>query len=53
MITEAEKYLFNLSEDISEKNNLANIHPDKVHELETALTKWEQEVSDNVNFRIL
>lgn len=35
--------LFNLKEDIGEKNNLANEMPDKVKELDIKLTKWLNE----------
>ena len=32
--------LFNLKEDIAEKNDLAKKHPDKVKTLAAQLTKW-------------
>lgn len=35
--------LYNLSDDISEENDLADLIPDKVHELNTKLTIWLKE----------
>ena len=35
--------LFNLKEDISEKNDLSKKYPDKVKTLSTKLTKWRKE----------
>lgn len=37
--------LYNLREDIGEKNNLAARHPDKVKELHARLTAWRKEIN--------
>ena len=37
------KELFNLKEDIGEKNNLAKKHPDKVNILATKLASWRKQ----------
>ena len=34
------KYLFNLKEDPTEMNNLAQLKPEKVRELESKYAKW-------------
>jgi arylsulfatase A-like enzyme len=44
-------YLFNLKDDLSEKNNLTEQYPDIVKELTEALEKWEREVSAGVQNR--
>lgn len=36
-----EVNLYNLSDDGSEKNNIASSHPEKVKELKDALAQWE------------
>jgi len=36
--------LYNLAEDIGEKNDLAAAHPEKVAELKTKLFDWEKEM---------
>ena len=38
--------LFDLSQDLSEKNNLADAHPERVKELEEKLNRW---LSETVN----
>jgi len=39
-----EPMLFNLTEDIGEKNDLASKHPDKVKELQAAWDRWNAEL---------
>ncbi len=36
-----KKFLFDLSSDIEEKNDLSSVHPDKVNELMNDLKNWE------------
>ena len=36
-----EHWLFNLAEDVSESNDLANEYPDKVSEFRASLEAWE------------
>ncbi len=43
--------LFNLEEDLGEKENLANKRPDMVKQLEDELAAWEREVSAGVELR--
>jgi arylsulfatase A len=43
--------LYNLSDDLGEKKNLANAKPAIVRELQGELAAWEQEVSDGVELR--
>jgi len=43
--------LFNLEEDLGEKENLADKKPDMVKQLEDELAAWEQEVSAGVKLR--
>jgi arylsulfatase A len=43
--------LFNLEEDLGEKENLADRKPDMVKQLEDELSAWEQEVSAGVKLR--
>ena len=45
--SQVKEMLFNLSEDLSESNNLAASHPDKVEELKRLMTKLDQEISTN------
>ena len=40
--------LYNLAEDISEKNDLAGIYPDKAAQLHTLLKKWRKDVNANM-----
>ena len=40
--------LFNLSEDLSEKNDLSAGHPELVNKLNTKLAVWEKEVKEGV-----
>ena len=37
--------LYNLKEDIGEKNNLAKKHPEKLQELQTKLNKWRKKLN--------
>lgn len=39
--------LFNLAEDLSEQNNLAAVHPDKVAELTRAFADWSEGLAAN------
>lgn len=39
---ELGEYLYNLEEDISEQNNLAEKYPDKVAELKNLFNEWKQ-----------
>lgn len=39
-----KEYLFNLSEDTVEKNNLLDTNPDKSHEMKNLLQEWESEM---------
>jgi arylsulfatase A len=43
-----EKELYNLADDISEKNNLANTNPEKVAELHGLLKAWRKEVGAKI-----
>jgi arylsulfatase A-like enzyme len=43
--------LYNLDEDLGEKENLALARPDVVKALEDELAAWEQEVSAGVELR--
>jgi arylsulfatase A-like enzyme len=43
--------LYNLDEDLGEKNNLAGIKPEMVKMLQAELAAWEQEVSEGVELR--
>jgi len=43
--------LFNLEKDLGEKENLADMKPDMVKQLEDELSAWEQEVSAGVKLR--
>lgn len=40
--------LYNLAEDISEKNDLAGIYPDKAAQLHSLLKKWRKDVNANM-----
>ncbi|WP_128544620.1 sulfatase [Larkinella soli] len=40
--------LYNLKEDVAEKNNLAAVQPDKTRELADLLRKWRKEVNANM-----
>ena len=42
---EADVGLYNLADDISEKKNLAEQHPEKVNKLQTVLNNWQKEVA--------
>ena len=44
--TEPEVLLFNLIEDLSEQNNLAAKHPEKVEELRDAMEKMDQRIGE-------
>jgi arylsulfatase A-like enzyme len=46
-ITE-QTYLFNLSKDISEHNNLAEEYPQRVEQMKAALASWQTEVRGEV-----
>jgi len=39
-----QEYLFNLDEDIAEKNNLAPQHPEKLKELKAMFKNWESQM---------
>ncbi|MCP4260922.1 MAG: sulfatase-like hydrolase/transferase [Planctomycetes bacterium] len=43
--------LYNLGEDLGEKENLAKVRPDMVKALEDELAAWEQEVSAGIELR--
>jgi len=43
--------LFNLEEDLAEKENLADKKPEMVKQLEDELALWEREVSAGVELR--
>lgn len=45
----AEDELYNLKEDLGEKNNLAQSNPAKVKELKTALVNWRASVGAKMN----
>jgi len=39
--------LFNLEEDIGERQNLAYQHPDVLDDLEQRLAQWQSDISDS------
>jgi len=43
--------LYNLSEDIGEKKNLAKVEPGKVRQLQTELSAWEHRVSAGIRMK--
>ena len=43
--------LYNLSDDLAEKENLVNAKPEMVRELKNELAAWEKEVSAGVEQR--
>jgi len=43
-------HLYNLDDDLGEKNDVAAIFPDKVETLKTEFFAWEKEVTDNVKW---
>ena len=46
-----EIMLFNLKDDPSEKNDLSKTRPEKLSQMIKAYRKWEEEVTEGVNFR--
>ena len=50
-IIDDQSMLYNLEEDIEEKNNAAGIHPELVETLKSKLNAWEHDVSSNVKRR--
>ncbi len=51
LIQNNQSKLYNLDDDLSEKNNLAKTRPDMVKKLEDELAVWGQEVSAGVELR--
>ena len=51
LIQGSQSKLYNLSEDLGEKENLAKDRPDIVKALEDELAAWEQEVSAGIELR--
>jgi arylsulfatase A-like enzyme len=51
LVQSNQSKLYNLDEDLGEKENLAKARPDMVKTLEDELTTWEQEVSVGVELR--
>jgi len=51
LVQNNQSKLYNLDEDLSEKENLAGARPDIVKALEDELAAWEQEVSAGVELR--
>jgi arylsulfatase A-like enzyme len=47
---EGKKYLFDLSNDISEKNNLNQKYPEILSQLEREFSNWEKDVDEGVTF---
>ena len=45
--TPARDYLFNLAEDLGEKNDLSTKHPEILQELKQLYAKWDQEMDDD------
>ncbi len=43
--TSGKQYLFNLADDVGEKNNLAGKMPEKTHALKKLVEQWEKEIS--------
>ncbi len=50
-IIDDQSMLYNLEEDIEEKNNVAGTHPELVETLKSKLNAWEYDVSSNVKRR--
>jgi arylsulfatase A-like enzyme len=44
----SRKELFNLADDISEKNNLANKNPEKLAELQGLLKAWRKDIGAKI-----
>jgi cob(I)alamin adenosyltransferase len=51
LVQNNQSKLYNLDEDLAEKNNLAKARPAMVKQLEDELSAWEQEVSAGVKLR--
>ena len=48
VLEEGKRYLFDLSKDPAERNNLASKNLDRVEAMDAAFLEWEAEVTQNV-----
>ena len=48
VLEEGQRYLFDLSEDPAERNNLASDYPERMEAMDAAYLHWEAEVTRNV-----
>ncbi len=47
VIDKGTPHLFDLSQDISESNNLASQQPDRVRQMYNAINAWKRDVADS------